>query len=181
MSDQLVNEVTLDSMLSPELRQKYQNPYTIRRLLGEARTIAMVGLSPNSQRPSHFVGSYLHYAGYRIVPVNPLATEIFGRRAYPDVLTIDVGETGAVDVVNVFRRPEECVEIARQAVAMGAKAFWLQLRVINEEAAQLAADAGLTVVMDRCIKMEHGRYSGSMHWVGMNTEVITARKARRWF
>ncbi len=181
MSEQLANDVTLDSRLSDTLRQQYQNPATIRQVLGQTKTIAMVGLSPNTQRPSYFVGSYLNYAGYRIVPVNPRAAEIFGQTAYPDLASIDQAETGPIDIVNVFRRAEECVAIAQQSIEIGAKVLWLQLRVVNEEAARIAADAGLTVIMDRCIKMEHGRYNGSMHWVGMNTEVVTARKARQWF
>ena len=109
--------------------------------------------------------------------MNPRADEVLGVRAVPDLLAIDE----PVDLVNVFRRPEECPEIARQAVAIGAKALWLQLRVISVEAAEIAQAAGLQVVMDRCVKIEHGRYNGSLHWVGMNTEIITARKARRWF
>ncbi|MBV7329886.1 CoA-binding protein [Chloroflexi bacterium TSY] len=181
MIDQLANDVSLDSRLSNDLRETYQNPSIIQRVLGETKTIAIVGLSPNTQRPSHFVGSYIHYAGYRVAPVNPRATEIFGRRSYPDLLSIDQEETGPIDMVNVFRRPEECLEIAQQAIEIGAKTLWLQLGVVNEEAAQLAQKAGLTVIMDRCIKMEHGRYNGSMHWVGMNTEIVTAKKARQWF
>ena len=179
--NQLAGNVTMNSALSPEQARLYQDPATIRQALAETKTVAIVGLSPNTQRASHFVGSYLNYEGYRIVPVNPRADEIFGFKAYPDLLSIDQEETGPIDMVNVFRRPEECLEIARQAVEIGAKVLWLQLRVISEEAAQIAADGGLTVVMDRCVKIEHGRYSGSLHWVGMNTEIITARKARRWF
>ncbi len=179
--DQLVNDVTMNSVLTPEQQRHYQNPALIRRVLGQAKTIAMVGLSPNTQRPSHFVASYLRYEGYRIIPVNPRATEIFGERVYPDLLSIDQEETGPIDIVNVFRRPEDCPEIARQAVEIGAKALWLQLRVVSIEAAQIAEAGALDVVMDRCIKIEHGRYNGSLHWVGMNTEIVTARKARRWF
>lgn len=174
-------DVSMNSMLTPELAKHYQDPANIRTILSESKTIAIVGLSPNDQRPSHFVGSYLNYEGYRVVPVNPRATEIFGQKAYPDLASIDLDATGPIDMVNVFRRPEECVEIAKQAVAIGAKFLWLQLRVINEEAARIAEEGGMTVIMDRCIKIEHGRYNGSLHWVGMNTELITARKQRRWF
>jgi len=172
----LAGDISMNSMLSPEMGRKYQNPATIRSILSTSKTIAMVGLSPNSQRPSYFVASYLRYEGYRIIPVNPRATEILGERAYPDLASIEE----PVDMVNVFRRPEECVEITKQAVALQAKSLWLQLRVFSEEAAQIAELAGLEVVMDRCVKIEHGRYNGSLHWVGMNTEIITARKARRW-
>ena len=165
------------SALPPELRQQYQDPAVVRDILTNTKTVAMVGLSPNTQRPSYFVASYLTYEGYRVIPVNPRADEVLGVRAVPDLLAIDE----PVDLVNVFRRPEECPEIARQAVAIGAKALWLQLRVISVEAAEIAQAAGLQVVMDRCVKIEHRRYNGSLHWVGMNTEIITARKARRWF
>jgi len=84
-------------------------------------------------------------------------------------------------MVNVFRKPEDCVEVAKQAVKIGAKTLWLQLRVVNIEAAELAAAAGLNVIMDKCVKIEHGRYSGSLHWVGMNTEIISARRGQRYF
>ncbi|MEM7131710.1 MAG: CoA-binding protein [Chloroflexota bacterium] len=174
-------DVSMNSILDPELARHYQEPATIRTILSTTKTIAMVGLSPNNQRPSYFVGSYLQYEGYRVIPVNPRATEILGEKAYPDLASIDLEETGPIDMVNVFRRPEECVEIANQAVSIGAKFLWLQLRVMNHEAARIAESGGLKVVMDRCVKIEHGRYNGSLHWVGMNTELITARKQRRWF
>ncbi len=166
----------MNSILTEEQRHKYQDPATIRTILSTTKTIAMVGLSPKSERPSHFVGSYLHSEGYRVIPVNPQATEIFGERAYPDLLSIP----DPVDLVDVFRRPEECVEIARQAVQIGAKTLWLQLRIVNLEAARIAEEAGLKVVMDRCLKIEHGRYTGSLHWVGMNTEIISARRGQRY-
>ncbi len=172
----LVNDVNMNTILPPELQSKYINPATIRDILTHTKTIAMVGLSPKKQRPSNFVASYLNYEGYRVIPVNPRATEIYGEKAYPDLESIPV----PVDLVNVFRRPKDCPDIARQAVEIGAKGLWLQLRVVSLEAAQIAEAAGLTVVMDRCVKIEHGRYNGSLHWVGMNTEIITARKARRF-
>ncbi|WP_243664752.1 CoA-binding protein [Rhodothermus marinus] len=170
-------DLTLNSILPPELREKYQNPAVIRKVLAESRTIAIVGLSTDRQKASHFVATYLKYAGYRIIPVHPRAKEILGERAYPDLLSIPE----PVDVVDVFRPAHECPEYARQAVEIGAKTLWLQLRIVSLEAAQIAEAGGLQVVMDRCIKMEHGRYNGSMHWVGMNTGIITARRARRWF
>lgn len=172
----LASDVTLNSILTPEQRAKYQDPATIRRILSTTKTIAMVGLSPKSERPSYFVGSYLHSEGYRVIPVNPNAKEIFGEKAYPDLLSIP----DPVDMVDVFRRPEDCVEIARQAVQIGAKTLWLQLRIVNLEAAQIAEEAGLLVVMDRCVKIEHGRYTGSLHWVGMNTEIVSARLGGRY-
>jgi predicted CoA-binding protein len=173
----LAGDVSMNSILTEEQRHKYQDPGTIRTILSTARTIAIVGLSPRSERPSHFVGSYLHSEGYRVIPVNPQATEIFGERAYPDLLSIP----DPVDVVDVFRRPEECVEIAKQAVQIGAKTLWLQLRIVNLEAARIAEEGQLKVIMDRCLKIEHGRYNGSLHWVGMNTEIISARRGRRYF
>ncbi len=170
-------DLTLNSILPPALREKYQHPAVIRKVLAESRTIAIVGLSTDRQKASHFVATYLQYAGYRIIPVHPHAKEILGERAYPDLRSIPE----RVDVVDVFRPAHECPEYARQAVEIGAKTLWLQLRIVSLEAAQIAEAGGLQVVMDRCIKMEHGRYNGSMHWVGMNTGIITARRARRWF
>ena len=173
----LAVDVGLNSILTDEQRLKYQDPGTIRTILSTTKTIAIVGLSPRSERPSYFVGSYLKSEGYRVIPVNPNATEILGERAYPDLLSIP----DPVDVVDVFRKPEDCVEIARQAVAIHAKTLWLQLRIANLEAARIAEEAGLNVIMDRCLKIEHGRYSGTLHWVGMNTEIISARRGQRYF
>lgn len=173
----LAVDVSMNTILSDEDRLKYQDPGMIRNILSTTKTVAMVGLSPKPERPSYFVGSYLKSEGYRVIPVNPRATEIFGEKSYPDLLSIP----DPVDVVNVFRQPEECVEIARQAVQIGAKTLWLQLRIVNLEAARIAREAGLNVIMDRCMKIEHGRYSGSLHWVGMNTELISARRGQRYF
>jgi uncharacterized protein len=154
----------------------YENPYVIRRLLLEAKTIAIVGMSSNPQKASNFVATYMKYAGYRIVPVNPGASgTLLGETVYPDLKSIPF----EVDIVDVFRRAEACPDIAREAVEIGAKALWLQLGVVSEEAGRIAREAGLELVMDRCVKMEHGRYNGAMHWVGMNTGVLTARRARR--
>jgi len=166
--------VTLNSALAPEQQRLYQDPLVIQRLLRETRTVAVVGLSTDPQRASWFVANYLKGEGYRVIPVNPKARTILGERAYPDLASIPE----PVDLVDVFRNPAECPDIARQAVAIRAKALWLQLRIVSLEAAQFAAAAGLAVVMDRCVKMEHGRYSGRLHWAGMNTEIISARKAR---
>lgn len=171
-----VHDLTLNSKLAPELRETYQNPLVIRRILHSARTIAIVGLSANRQKASNFVATYLRHEGYRIVPVNPGEEEILGMRCYPDLLSVPE----SVDVVDVFRPAFDCPEIARQAVQVGAKALWLQLRIISLEAAEIAREGGLDVVMDRCTKMEHARYNGTMHWNGMNTGIITARRARRW-
>ncbi len=170
-------DISLNSILPKHLQDRYQHPDLIRKILAESKTIALVGLSSDRQRPSFFVASYLQYEGYRIIPVNPKASTILGEKAYPDVRSIPE----PVDLIDVFRRPEECEDIVRQAIEKKAKAVWFQLRIVNESAARLAETAGLRVVMDKCVKMEHGRYNGSLHWVGMNTEIITARKARRLY
>ena len=166
--------ITLNSALTPEQQRLYQDPRVIQRLLRETRTIAVVGLSTDPQRASWFVASYLKRAGYRIIPVNPKARQILEETAYPDLASIPE----KVDMVDVFRPAAECLEVARQAVAIRAKSLWLQLRLVNIEAAELAARSGLSVVVDRCVKMEHGRYFGGLHWAGMNTEIISARKSR---
>ena len=125
----------------------------LKAILGEAKTVAVVGLSSNSRRPSNEVARYLQRKGYRIIPVNPTETEVLGEKAYPSLL--DVPEK--VDAVDVFRRPEETPEVARQAVQVGAKVLWLQTDIINDEARRIAEDAGLDVVMGVCMKQTHHR------------------------
>jgi predicted CoA-binding protein len=142
----------------------------IQRVLHAAQTIAIVGLSKNDLRASYFVGYYLKRHGYRVIPVNPRETNILDETSYPSLS--DVPEP--VDVVNVFRAPDALPGIARESVAIGASALWCQFGVINEEAARIATDGGLTVIMDRCLKVEHARYVGRMHWLGFNTQRITA-------
>ena len=115
------------------------------------KTIAVVGLSPNMARPSHDVSRYMLAQGYRIIPVHPGHAEILGLKAYPALEAIP----DPVDVVDVFRRPEHIIPIARAAVAVGAKALWLQLGIVNDEAVAIAEEAGLLVVQDRCMKIEH--------------------------
>jgi predicted CoA-binding protein len=149
---------------------RYQDPMTIQRALLNARTIAIVGLSGNPLRASNFVGFYLRRHGYEVIPVNPRESEIFGQQSYASLREIRV----PVDIVNVFRAPSALPEIAREAVAIGAKNLWCQFGVINEEGAKIAEQGGLSVVMDRCIKVEHARYIGRMHWLGFNTERITS-------
>jgi uncharacterized protein len=139
------------SVLPPELLARYQDPDVIARLLAETRTIAVVGLSPDPARDSWQVAHYLQAAGYRIIPVNPKAIEILDETAYPSLADVPV----PVDLVDVFRRPADCVGVAEQAVAAGAKAIWFQLGVISPDAAALAERAGLAVVMDRCLLVEH--------------------------
>ena len=167
--------VTLNSALTPEQQKRFQDPLVIQRLLRETRTIAVVGLSTDPQRASWFVASYLKKAGYRVIPVNPKADRILGETSYPDLASIP----GTVDMVDVFRPEGECLAVARQAAAIGAKSLWLQLKLVNIEAAEFAATSGMAVVIDRCVKMEHGRYHGGLHFAGMNTEIISARRLRR--
>jgi predicted CoA-binding protein len=149
---------------------RYQDPLTIQRVLLTAKTIAIVGLSGNALRASYFVGFYLQRHGYRVIPVNPRESEVLGERSFESLRDVPV----AVDIVNVFRAPAALPEIAREAVAIGAKCLWCQFGVINEEGARIAEEGGLAVVMDRCIKVEHARYAGRMHWLGFNTERITS-------
>jgi predicted CoA-binding protein len=150
--------------------ERYQDPMTIQRVLQSARTIAIVGLSGNELRASHFVGFYLKRHGYKVIPVNPRETEVLGEASYPSLLDVPV----AVDVVNVFRAPDALPAIAREAVAIDAGALWCQFGVINLEGARIAEDGGVTVIMDRCLKVEHARYAGRMHWFGLNTGRITS-------
>jgi predicted CoA-binding protein len=149
---------------------RYQDPLTIQRVLYQAKTIAIVGLSKNHLRASYFVGFYLRRHGYRVIPVNPREPEIFGEKSFNSLLDVPV----AIDIVNVFRAPEALPAIARDAVAIGATTLWCQFSVINEEGGRIAEAGGLSVIMDRCIKVEHARYAGRMHWLGFNTERITS-------
>lgn len=144
----------------------------LRRILKSFRTIAVVGLSAEWHRPSFFAAKYMQQHGYRIVPVNPRYGEILGERCYPSLADIP----HPVDLVDVFRRTEDVLPIARQAIAIGAKCLWQQIGVKNEEAARLAREAGLDTVMDRCVKIEHARLFGGLHWAGVNTRVISARR-----
>ncbi|MBF6590510.1 MAG: CoA-binding protein [Ktedonobacterales bacterium] len=150
----------------------YQNERVIQRILRTMRTVAIVGLSPNELRPSNYVGFYLRRHGYQIVPVNPKEHEILGATCYPSLSAIPF----AVDVVDVFRAPEAVPPIAEEAVRIGAKALWLQFGVLSFAGAELAQRGSLQVVMDRCMKIEHARHLGRMHWYGLNTGVITSRR-----
>lgn len=150
----------------------YQDQGEILRILHEARTVAIVGLSPNELRASNFVGFYLKRHGYRIAPVNPTATEILGEPCYPSLADVPF----PIDVVDVFRAPENVPRIAAEAAQTGAWGLWLQFGVINVEGAEQARAAGLTVVMDRCLKIEHARFMGRMHWLGFNTWQVTSRR-----
>ena len=144
------------------------------RILTENQSIAMVGLSADPMRPSHFAAIYMQSEGYEIIPVNPryAGQTILGQPVYASLAKIP----GKVDIVDVFRRADEAPAIADQAVEIGAKVFWMQLGIVNEEAARIAREAGLEVVMDRCVKIEHARFFGGLNLVGMNTGVITSRR-----
>jgi len=146
----------------------------IARILSRSHVIAVVGLSPNWYRPSYFAAKYMQEHGYRVVPVNPNAGEMLGETSYPEVAAIP----GAVDVVDCFRKPEEMPDLARAAVAKGAQVLWMQLGIRNEEAARIADAAGLDVVMNRCVKIEHAWIMGGLHWAGVNTGVVSARRTR---
>jgi len=161
-----------DRSAAAEVRQ-FQDPLVIRHILTTARTIAIVGLSSNPLRPSNFVGFYMQRHGYRIVPVNPREREAVGQPAYASLGDIPF----PVDVVDVFRAPRFVPEVAEEAVKIGAKALWLQFGVISPEGARIARDGGLDVVMDRCMKVEHARNLGRMHWLGFNTGIVGAQRA----
>jgi uncharacterized protein len=147
-----------------------------RRILERYRRIAMVGLSPNPFRPSHFAAIYLIAEGYDVTPVNPRERDVLGRRSYPTLMEVPE----PIEVVDIFREPAAVPEIVEQAIARQARVVWMQLGVIHEEGAQRACDAGLEVVMDRCLKIEHARFFGGLNAVGLNTGVISAlRRPRR--
>jgi len=144
----------------------------IRRILKTSKTLAVVGLSAQWHRPSFFAARYMQEHGYRVIPVNPRYDEILGERCHASLTTIE----DPVDIVDVFRRTEDVMPIAEQAIAIGAKCLWQQIGVKNEAAAALAAAAGLDVVMDHCVKIEHARLFGGLSWAGVNTGVISARR-----
>ncbi len=145
---------------------------SLRRILKSCRTIAVVGLSAEWHRPSHFAAAYMQQHGYRVIPVNPRYESVLGERCYARLEDIP----GPVDMVDVFRKPADVPPIARSAVAIGARCLWQQLGVANLEADRIARDAGLDSVMDRCVKIEHARLFGGLHWAGVNTRVISARR-----
>jgi predicted CoA-binding protein len=144
----------------------------LRRVLLDNRVIAVVGLSPNWNRPSYFAAKYMLEHGYTVIPVNPGAEEILGQKCYPDLASIP----RKVDLVDVFRKPEDVMPVAHEAIRIGAKCLWLQLGVINRAAADTAAAAGLDVVMDRCVKIEYARLFGGLNFAGVNTQVISAKR-----
>ncbi|HVO06605.1 MAG TPA: CoA-binding protein [Burkholderiaceae bacterium] len=145
---------------------------TLRRILGSAHTIAVVGLSAEWHRPSHFAAKYMQAKGYRVIPVNPRYESILGERCVARLE--DIAEP--VDIVDVFRRTDDVVPIAEAAIRIGAKCLWQQIGVKNLQADAMARAAGLDSVMDRCVKIEHARLFGGLHWVGVNTRVVSARR-----
>lgn len=144
----------------------------LRRILKTCRTVAVVGVSADWFRPSHFVAQYLLTHGYRMIPVNPRYDEVLGQRCWPTLEAVPE----PIDLVDVFRKTADVPPMARSAVAIGAKCLWQQIGVVNHEAAALARDAGLDTVMDRCVKIEHARLFGGLHWAGVNTRVVSARR-----
>ena len=147
---------------------------SLRRILKENRVLAVVGLSASWHRPSYFAAKYMLEHGYRVIPVNPQYQEVLGQKCYASLR--DIPEK--VDLVDVFRKSADVMPIAEDAIAIGARVLWQQLGVKNEAAAAKAMAAGLESVMDRCVKIEHGRLFGGLNWVGVNTKVISAKRPR---
>lgn len=156
----------------PDNEKTMDDIATLRRLLKENHVIAIVGLSANWWRPSYFVAKYLQDHGYRVIPVNPAYQEVLGEKCYANLK--DVPEK--IDMVDCFRKSEEIPALAEEAIAIGAKCLWMQLGVVNAEASTVAREAGLDVVMDRCVKIEHGRLFGGLNFAGVNTRVISAKR-----
>ena len=147
---------------------------TLRRILRENRVIAVVGLSADWFRPSYFAAKYMLEHGYRVIPVNPKYAEILGERCYKSLAEVPE----KIDIVDIFRKTQDVMPIAEAAIAIGARVLWQQLGVRNEAAAAKARAAGLDAVMDRCVKIEHGRLFGGLNWVGVNTHIISAKRPR---
>ncbi len=145
---------------------------TLRRILIENKRVAIVGLSDDWSRPSNFVGKYLLEHGFEVIPVNPKYDEILGQKCYADLKDIPT----PVDIVDLFQRSDRIPPFVDDAIKIGAKVVWMQLGIINEEAAQTARDAGLEVVMDRCVKIEYARLFGGLNTAGVNTGVISAQR-----
>lgn len=145
----------------------------IRRILRDSRTLAVVGLSAQWHRPSYFAAKYMQDHGYRVIPVNPMYDEILGEKCYKSLRDIP----GKVDVVDCFRKSSEIPALAEDAIAIGARVLWMQLGVTNAQARSRAEGAGLEVVENRCVKIEHGRFFGGLGWAGVNTKVISAKRA----
>jgi predicted CoA-binding protein len=145
---------------------------TLRRILRTSKTIAMVGLSANWYRPSFFAAKYLLDHGFDVYPVNPNYDEILGRTCHPDLKAVPT----AIDVVDIFQKPDRVPQLVEDAIEIGAKVVWMQLGIVNEEAAERARAAGLEVVMNRCMKIEYGRLFGGLNFCGVNTRVISSKR-----
>ncbi|MFQ5973239.1 MAG: CoA-binding protein [Alphaproteobacteria bacterium] len=159
------------------MRDVYYPDWLIRRILRDTNTIAMVGVSPRWIRPSYFAMKYLQTKGYTVVPVNPRAAgeEILGEPVYASLLDVP----GKVDLVDIFRRADQVGPVVDEAIEIGAPVAWMQLGIRNDEVAARAEAAGLTVIMNRCVKIEYGRLTGELGWQGINTRVITSRRSKR--
>lgn len=144
-------------------------------ILRRYRHIDMVGLSAKPSRPSHFAAIYMLSEGYTVTPINPRETEILGRRSYPSLTALREATGRPPEVVDIFRRPAEVPAIVDEAIELGAQVIWMQLGIVHQEAAERAVAAGLDVVMDRCVKIEHARFFGGLHTIGLNTGVISSR------
>ncbi len=148
---------------------------TLRRILDESKTVAMVGLSGNWYRPSYFAAKYLLDRGYQVIPVNPNYEEVLGQKCYPDLASIPQ----QIDIVDLFQRAEQVPQFVQPAIDLGAKVLWLQLGITHDEAAKKATEAGLDVVQDRCMKIEYARLFGGLNWSGVNTGIISSKRPRR--
>ncbi|MBV1880243.1 MAG: CoA-binding protein [Pseudomonadales bacterium] len=158
-----------------EMKNATTDNTTIRKILDESKTIAIVGLSGNWYRPSFFAAKYLLERGFNVVPVNPNYEEILGQKCYPNLESIP----DKVDVVDLFQKVEQVPKFVQPAIDIGAKVLWLQLGIVHEKAAAQAHNAGLKVVMDRCMKIEYARLFGGLNWAGVNTGIISAKRPRR--
>ncbi len=148
---------------------------TLHRILRQYKTIAMVGLSNSPHRPSYFAAKYMQHYGYTIVPVNPRYDEVLGEKCYPSIPDIPV----QIDIVDCFRKPDEIPALTEQAIEAGGRCLWLQLGITHPQAEQKAREAGLDVVSDRCVKIEHGRLFGGLNYAGVNTGVISSRRVSK--
>ena len=147
---------------------------TLRRILNEYKRVAVVGLSADWSRPSYFAAKYLLDHGFEIIPVNPKYDEILGQKCYPDLKSIP----SAIDIVDLFQRTERVPPFVDDAIAIKAKLVWMQLGIVHEEAAQKACEAGLEVIMDRCMKIEYARLFGGLNTIGVNTGIISAKRPK---
>jgi len=159
------------------MSELYYPDWQIRRILRDVNTVAMVGASTNWNRPSYFAMKYMQDKGYRVIPINPRSAgeTLLGEEVVASLTDITV----PVDMVDIFQRSDRVPPVVDQAIEIGAKVVWMQLTVRHDEAARKAEDAGLTVIMDRCPKIEFARLSGELGWSGINTKVITSRRSRQ--